>query len=141
RRPWAVGTVVFGFTALVVLTIYGYKKPWSPDFGVKPLPASVVASSDPAIVHGAELVHQKGCLYCHDINGYGGHRGPGLSDIGQRLTQPELIIRINNGGYNMPSFAASLTAAELADMVAFLETRTGAAVEKNPSTSGSRVSK
>ena len=124
RRPWAIATVVFGFTALVVLTIYGYKKPWSPDFGVKPLPAVLVASSDPKIMHGAELVHQKGCMYCHEIDGYGGHRGPQLSDIGQRLTQPELIIRINNGGYNVPSFAASLNADELSDMVAFLETRT-----------------
>ena len=89
------------------------------------MPAALVASSNPEIVHGAELVHQKGCMYCHEIDGYGGHRGPGLSDIGRRLTQPELIIRINNGGYNMPSFAASLNAKELADMVAFLETRTG----------------
>ncbi|MCP4778214.1 MAG: cytochrome c, partial [Planctomycetaceae bacterium] len=72
---------------------------------------------------------------------YGGHRGPGLSDIGQRLTQPELIIRINNGGYNMPSFAASLTAAELADMVKFLETRAGAIVGKESIASGDRGSK
>jgi ubiquinol-cytochrome c reductase cytochrome b subunit len=55
-----------------------------------------------------------------------------LSDIGQRLTQPELIIRINNGGYNMPSFAASLNAVELADMVDFLETRTQAPVTQAP---------
>ena len=123
RRPWAVGTVVFSFTALVVLTIYGYRKPWSPDFGVTPLSKEIIASDDPGIIHGAALVHQKGCLYCHEIDGYGGHRGPELSDIGQRLTQADLIIRINNGGYNMPSFAASLNAQELADMVAFLQTR------------------
>ena len=106
---------------------------------MKPLPASLVASSDPAIIHGAELVHQKGCMYCHEVDGYGGHRGPGLSDIGQRLTQPELIIRINNGGYNMPSFAASLTAAELTDMVAFLETRSSSSVRKGSAPSGSHV--
>ena len=35
KRPWAVGIVIFGATALVVLTIYGYRKPWSPDFGRK----------------------------------------------------------------------------------------------------------
>ena len=81
--------------------------------------------------HGAELVHQKGCMYCHEIDGYGGHRGPELSDIGQRLTQPELIIRINNGGYNMPSFAASLNADELSDMIAFLETRTQVSAVKS----------
>ena len=126
KRPWAVGVVIFGFTAFVVLTIYGYRKPWSPDFGVAPLPASVVASTKEAIVDGASLVHQKGCLYCHDISGFGGHRGPDLTTIGDRLTRAELIIRINNGGYNMPSFAASITAEELAKMVDFLQTRTTA---------------
>ena len=124
KRPWAVGVVIFGFTAFLVLTIYGYRKPWSPDFGVEPLPASVVASTNPSVVEGATLVHQKGCLYCHDIDGFGGHRGPELTDIGSRLTRPELIIRINNGGYNMPSFAASMTADELSKMVEFLQTRT-----------------
>ncbi|MEW4453600.1 cytochrome b N-terminal domain-containing protein [Bremerella sp. JC817] len=124
QRPWAVGTVIFGATAFIVLTIYGYLKPWSPDFDVKPLPPEIVKSNDPKIQEGALLVHQKGCLYCHDIDGYGGHRGPVLSDIGSRLDRGELVIRISNGGYNMPSFAASLTAVEMDKMVDFLLTRT-----------------
>ena len=45
KRPWAVGTVVFGVAAIVVLTIYGYRKPWSPDFGAEPLSESVVGAS------------------------------------------------------------------------------------------------
>lgn len=124
RRPWALATVVFGGTAFVVLTIYAYYKPWSPDFGVKPLSPEVVRSEDPKIVHGALLVHSKGCLYCHNIDGHGGHRGPELSDIGNRLNRENLVIRINNGGYNMPAFASSITADELDDMVDFLLTRT-----------------
>ncbi|MDG2383186.1 MAG: cytochrome b N-terminal domain-containing protein [Pirellulaceae bacterium] len=124
KRPWAVGIVIFGATALVVLTIYGYRKPWSPDFGVKPLPPAIVASTDPKIEQGAQLVYKKGCLYCHDIGGQGGHRGPELTYIGDRLSRPDLIIRINNGGYNMPSFAASVTADELTLIVDFLLTRT-----------------
>ena len=36
-------------------------------------------------------------------------------------------MRISNGGTNMPSFAATLTPQELADLVAFLQSRTGAA--------------
>lgn len=123
KRPWAVGIVIFGATCLLILTIYGYKKPWSPDFGVEPLPAEIVASTDPNIVRGASLVHSKGCLYCHDISGHGGHRGPELSLIGSRLSRPDLIIRINNGGYNMPAFAASLNAEELQLIVDFLLTR------------------
>lgn len=124
KRPWAVGTVVFGATAFVVLTIYGYRKPWSPDFSVKPLPPEIVNSKDPHIEKGAQLVLQKGCLYCHNIDGHGGFRGPELTYIGDRLDRGELVIRITNGGYNMPSFAASLSAEEMDQIVDFLLTRT-----------------
>ncbi|MEX0867968.1 MAG: cytochrome c, partial [Pirellulales bacterium] len=68
----------------------------------------------------------KGCMYCHNIDGYGGHRGPELSSIGKQLTRQDIIIRINNGGYNMPSFAGSMTSEELSDICDFLQTRTGA---------------
>jgi len=123
KRPWAVGTVVFGVAAMVVLTIYGYREPWSPDFGVEPLPASVVGATEGTIAEGAALAHSKGCLYCHNIDGIGGHRGPDLSFIGDELTRDELIIRINNGGYNMPAFAGSISAEELTKLVDFLLTR------------------
>jgi ubiquinol-cytochrome c reductase cytochrome b subunit len=123
KRPWAVGTVVFGVAAMVVLTIYGYRKPWSPDFGAEPLPESVVGTSSGPIAEGAALAYSKGCLYCHNIDGYGGHRGPNLSNIGVELTQDDMIIRINNGGYNMPAFAGSISAEELTKLVDFLQTR------------------
>lgn len=123
KRPWAVGTVVFGVAAMVVLTIYGYRKPWSPDFGAEPLPESVVGTSTGPIAEGAALAHSKGCLYCHNIDGYGGHRGPNLSNIGAELTRDDLIIRINNGGYNMPAFAGSISSEELTKLVDFLLTR------------------
>jgi ubiquinol-cytochrome c reductase cytochrome b subunit len=123
KRPWAVGTVVFGVAAMVVLTIYGYRKPWSPDFGAEPLPESVVGASTGPVAEGAALAYSKGCLYCHDIDGYGGHRGPDLSNIGAQLTPQDLIIRINNGGYNMPAFAGSISAEELTKLIDFLLTR------------------
>ena len=107
----------------LILTIYEDKKPWSPDFGVKPLTPEVIASTEPRIEQGAELVHKKGCLYCHDISGQGGHRGPELTLIGSRLTRDDLIIRINNDGYNMPAFATSMDADELDLIVDFLLTR------------------
>ena len=123
KRPWAVAIVIFGLTAFIVLTIYGYRKPWSPDFDVEPLPATVINSTDSQAINGALLVHQKGCLYCHSIDRIGGHRGPELSNIGDQLSREELVIRISNGGYNMPSFAASMTAVELSQVVEFLQTR------------------
>jgi ubiquinol-cytochrome c reductase cytochrome b subunit len=69
KRPWALGVVIAAFTAFVVLTIYAYYEPWSPDFGVPPLPAKVVGAESGPIAEGAALVHSKGCLYCHDIDG------------------------------------------------------------------------
>jgi len=32
RRPWALATLIFAATSIVILTIYGAKSPWSPDF-------------------------------------------------------------------------------------------------------------
>ncbi|MFO0874497.1 MAG: cytochrome c [Phycisphaerales bacterium] len=121
------------FVGFIVLTVAGYRAPWSPDFGVQPLPAALVdaaQASVPAprratVARGADLVHAKGCLYCHDIDGHGGHRGPELSPIGELLTRDQLVIRITNGGHNMPAFASALTSEELDAIVAFLQTRRG----------------
>jgi ubiquinol-cytochrome c reductase cytochrome b subunit len=122
RRPWAVATVVVAVTALVVLTIYGAKSPWSPQFTARPLaeqfPAVAGANSP-----GARVFFDKGCIYCHDIAGDGGQRGPNLSLVGDRLTEDQLILRINNGGHNMPAFAGRITRDELTALVAFLKSR------------------
>jgi len=123
KRPWAVAVVIAAAAAFCVLTIYAYREPWSPDFAVQPLPASVVGGDQGPVADGARLVHRKGCLYCHNIDGHGGHRGPELSQIGKLLTRDDLIIRINNGGDNMPAFAGSITSDELQAIVDFLETR------------------
>ena len=123
RRPWAIAVVFVSWVCLIVLTIYGKKEPWSPDFAARPLADSVVASTDPAVVRGAELFHSKGCMYCHDISGHGGHRGPNLTDVGLRLTEGELVIRINNGGHNMPAFAGVVDRDDLQSLVAFLSSR------------------
>jgi hypothetical protein len=46
-----------------------------------------------------------------------------LSRIGDLLTRDQLVIRISNGGKNMPGFAETLQPDELDRMVAFLESR------------------
>ena len=61
----------------------------------------------------------------YEISGYGGHRGPVLTTVGDRLTRDEMIIRILNGGGNMPAFANIITPDELNLIVDFLQTRTG----------------
>src|SRR5258708_39491122 len=73
---------------------------------------------------GAQLFIKKDCFACHQIAGAGGRRGPDLSAVGARLTREQLTTTILVGkGQAMPSFASALTPPELADLVAFLETR------------------
>jgi ubiquinol-cytochrome c reductase cytochrome b subunit len=123
RRPWAVGIVLIAVVMIVTLGIAGQQSNWSPDFSAQPLPEQVVATSSGPVANGAQLFHEKGCEYCHMIDGYGGRRGPDLSDIGNRLTPDDMTVRILNGGTNMPAFASILTPQQINDLVAFLQSR------------------
>jgi len=123
RRPWAIAVLATSITAIIILTIYGARAPWSPNFAAQPIAPSALLTSDPGIQQGAKVFFNKGCIYCHEIEGNGGQRGPNLSRVGDRLTEDQLIIRINNGGHNMPAFAGRITHDELAALVAFLKSR------------------
>jgi mono/diheme cytochrome c family protein len=46
-----------------------------------------------------------------------------LTAIGSLLSKDQMILRISNGGLNMPAYATSLTPEALADLVAFLQSR------------------
>ena len=128
RRPWAIAVVGGSVTLVLVLTISGERAPWSPDFSAKPLPADVVGSTSQPVVRGATLFHDKGCEFCHSIAGHGGHRGPDLTTVADRLTRQQMTLRILNGGTNMPAFASSLHTQDVDDILAFLHTRTAAHV-------------
>jgi len=123
RRPWAVATVLATVALIASFTVAGYYANWSPDFNPKPIPASVIASQDPKIIGGAHLFFAKACINCHQISGNGGKRGPDLSLVAERLNHDELVIRIVNGGYNMPPFGPTLKPQDLSDIVSFLESR------------------
>jgi ubiquinol-cytochrome c reductase cytochrome b subunit len=75
------------------------------------------------VAAGARLFYAKGCLNCHLIQGYGGRRGPNLTDVGARLSRGDIIIRIVNGGVNMPAFGNNLTPQDVDNLVAFLQSR------------------
>jgi len=123
RRPWAVAAVVFCVMMVGSLWLEGARAPWSPNFAVEPLSADVVGTTTGPVAAGARDFYDKGCINCHLIEGQGGRRGPNLSRIGDLLTHDEIVIRISNGGRNMPGFASILKPEELEELVAFLQTR------------------
>jgi ubiquinol-cytochrome c reductase cytochrome b subunit len=123
RRPWAVGIVLIAVMMIGVLWRLGLESPWSPDFTAKPLPPQVIGTTSGPVYEGAQLFYEKGCEYCHNISGYGGHRGPNLTNAGNLLTPEEMTIRILNGGLNMPAFAGILTPGELNLLTTFLQSR------------------
>jgi ubiquinol-cytochrome c reductase cytochrome b subunit len=124
RRPWAVGIVIAAVVMIGSLWVVGSRSPWSPNFEAPPLSDDIVGATTGPVADGARLFHDRGCLNCHLIADQGGRRGPDLSRIGDLLTRDEIIIRISNGGQNMPAFAGTLKTEDLAAIVAFLQSRT-----------------
>jgi mono/diheme cytochrome c family protein len=110
---------------IVSLVQTGIVAPWSPRFTTaeQPLPAAITTGLSGPALDGAKLWRSYGCVLCHSIQGYGGIRGPDLTNIANQLTPDQLTVRILNGGYNMPQYAGIMSPTQLDDIVAFLETR------------------
>jgi ubiquinol-cytochrome c reductase cytochrome b subunit len=123
RRPWAAAIAVATLVMIGSLWVLGKRSPWSPNFDAGPLPSEVVGATSGPVAEGALLFRSKGCLNCHLIGDNGGRRGPDLSRVADRITRDEMVIRISNGGRNLPSFASGLKPDELARLVNFLSTR------------------
>ena len=122
-RPWAVVVVLFGVGVIVWFSRLGDRAPWSPQFDAKPLAAQVIASSDSAVVHGAQLFNARGCEFCHAVSGQGGARGPDLTHVATRLDRARITSRILGGGNGMPAYVTTLSHGEVDALIAFLETR------------------
>lgn len=122
KRPWAMFGVLCVFVFVISLLVIGLKAPWSPDFNAKPLPVSAIRhpDADSAVLRGLHAFNTKGCEYCHTINGFGGKAGPNLTIVGNRLSESELIIRIVNGGTNMPAYGGTISSIDLQDLASFL---------------------
>jgi ubiquinol-cytochrome c reductase cytochrome b subunit len=123
RRPWAIAVVCLSVIMIGSLWIEGQQSPWSPNFAALPLSEKVIGATSGPIFEGGRLFHDKACLNCHLIQSYGGRRGPNLTFIGDQLTRNNMVIRIVNGGTNMPAYGSSLKPQELDALVAFLESR------------------
>lgn len=123
RRPWAIAIVLTIIVSVSVLWREGVKAPWSPDFSAHSLPEQVIGTTTGTVFRGGQLFSNRGCIYCHTISGYGGKRGPNLTTVGNRLTEQQMIIRVLNGGYNMPGYSSILNSKELKEIVSFLQSR------------------
>jgi len=123
RRPWAIAIVIFVVMMIAVLWVQGIREPWSPRFETPPLPPQIVGATTGPVAEGAQLFHDKSCIVCHRIADQGGLRGPDLTTVADRLNRDQIVLRINNGGGNMPAYASSLNADDLEKIVQFLETR------------------
>jgi ubiquinol-cytochrome c reductase cytochrome b subunit len=134
RRPWAPAIVVFAIGSILALWREGIKEPWTPVFDAQPLDIQTIGATSGDVYDGAQLFNTKGCLFCHAIAGRGGKRGPDLTQVADRLTQEQMVIRIINGGDNMPAYAGNITPKELNELVSFLRTRKQAAISATKQT-------
>jgi ubiquinol-cytochrome c reductase cytochrome b subunit len=123
RRPWSIAVVLLSVIMIGALWIQGARSPWSPNFDPPPLPERVVGATNGPVFVGAKVFRDRGCLNCHLIDRIGGRRGPDLTYVGDKLSESDIVIRILNGGVNMPAFGSSLQPGEVDALVAFLETR------------------
>lgn len=123
RRWWSILLVIFIVVLIGHYWQLGILAPWSPRMNASQLPASVVGVTNGSIAEGARVFHDKACLYCHLISGYGGIRGPDLSDAGHRMTRAQMTTRIFSGATNMPSYNGNLTPDQLNALLDFLASR------------------
>ena len=89
----------------------------------------VVAQTEPEAAPAAVLVeagrvvfHESGCIYCHQWQGDGGHKGPDLTHVSRRLKAAQIRHQIVAGGGAMPSFEEALTSQQIEAVVLFLST-------------------
>lgn len=133
RRPWSIVLVAGVIVTIAHYWAMGIRAPWSPRLEAPPLPAAVVGVTSGPVADGARIFYQKGCEYCHTVSGYGGIRGPDLSDAGDRMGAAQMATRIFSGAENMPSYRGELTPEQLNALLAFLSSRHLVQVPKPPS--------
>lgn len=83
----------------------------------------VQASSREGREAGALLFHEKGCEYCHGVNGVGTEKGPDLSMIGKKWKRPQIESQILQGGGGMPAFGEVLHPEETQSLIDYLSAR------------------
>ena len=125
RRPVAVLLVVFLAAGFAALTWLGRKPPWSPSMTAwsgAALPPELLEGRTPLELQGGLVFQNKQCRNCHALGGTGGKRGPPLDDVAVYLTKDQLIRQVLQGSGEMPAYGTHLRPAEVAALVAYMET-------------------
>jgi ubiquinol-cytochrome c reductase cytochrome b subunit len=121
RRPWSVLALALTVTALGVLTQLGIRAPWVMEFDAGEPPANAWAAAPEQVRRGAALFHDRGCIFCHAVEGVGGDYGPALDDVMRRLPPEIVTVRIVEGIGNMPAYRATLPTSELEAILMYLQ--------------------
>src|SRR5437588_2573501 len=102
-----------------------YRQPAPAAAPARTAPAAIPAGASPSA--GAAVYGQAGCGACHVLNAAGssGRIGPNLDSL--RPTFAQVQAQVTHGGGAMPSFAKTLSAAQIRDVAAFVAARAGAA--------------
>lgn len=123
RRPVAVLIVLLTYVALGMLTYLGDTSPWSPEmiaWKSAVTPKAQIVGRPPLELQGSVVMQMMQCRNCHAIDGIGGQRGPSLTDVGSRLTKPQLVRQVIQGGGNMPAFGQNLTPGQIEAVVDYM---------------------
>jgi ubiquinol-cytochrome c reductase cytochrome b subunit len=120
RRPWAVGVVAFVLISFTTLTAMGLRSPWTPAYDTQPLQAEQLGVASGPVFEGAQVFYERGCQYCHQVLGRGGHYGPDLTRVALRLAPGDITVRIVQGYGDMPAYQDVLDSAELERLLGFL---------------------
>src|SRR5262249_45664474 len=113
---------------LIVLGAFNYLgtyAPWSPKMEAwtsAATPTNYLERRSPLERQGALVFHSKQCINCHSIGREGGLRGPALDNVATRLTGDQLVRQVIQGSGNMPAYGKNLSPAEVAALVAFMQT-------------------
>jgi quinol-cytochrome oxidoreductase complex cytochrome b subunit len=123
RRPVSVAIVVLSYLGIGMLTYEAMTGPWSPHMDAwsgLPIKAEYVKGRAPLELQGALVFQNMQCRNCHAIAGEGGHRGPDLTQVATRMTNPQLVRQVIQGGGNMPAFGKNLSPEQTRALVAYL---------------------
>jgi ubiquinol-cytochrome c reductase cytochrome b subunit len=122
KRPIVAACVVVIVLALLYLTDFRRRSPFTawPSDQPPPVPVGVVLA--PEIEQGRQLFAVYGCNTCHPVAGYGPQVGTDMAAIRGRYSQAELrgYILHPPPGVPMPSYAGRLSDEDLERLVDFV---------------------